>query len=184
MILTITDDFDLEKIAESGQCFRWKRLDKTTYRIIKTDQCLYVSSLGDNQYEFDCDDEAFQSFWLPYFDLETNYQSIRERIPEEDVFLQTAMEQEKGIRILRQDSWEMLITSIITQNRTIPAIQRSIELMSEMCGNRKTDDSGNEYYKEYYTEPFWVIDLYDENTRIFYIAAIDCLTGEFLIAKR
>ena len=84
MILTITDDFDLEKIAESGQCFRWKRLDKTTYRIIQTDQCLYVSSLGDNQYELDCDDETFQSVWSSYFDLETNYQSIRERIPEED----------------------------------------------------------------------------------------------------
>ena len=135
MILTIKDDFDLEKIAESGQCFRWKRLEKTTYRIIKTDQCLYVSSLGGNQYEFDCDDETFQSVWSSYFDLETNYQSIRERIPEEDVFLRTAMEQEIGIRILRQDSWEMLITSIITQNRNIPAIQRSIELMSEMCGN-------------------------------------------------
>ena len=146
MILTITDDFDLEKIAESGQCFRWKRLDKTTYRIIKSDQCLYVSSLGDNQYEFDCDDKAFQSVWTSYFDLKTNYQSIRERVPEEDVFLRTAMEQEKGIRILRQDSWEMLITSIITQNRNIPAIQRSIELISKMCGNRKTDSKGQAFY--------------------------------------
>ena len=146
MTLTVADDFDLEKIAESGQCFRWKRPDKTTYRIIKADQCVYVSSLGDDQYEFECDDETFQTVWSSYFDLETNYQSIRDRVPEEDSFLRTAMEQEKGIRILRQDSWEMLITSIITQNRNIPAIQRSIELMSGMCGNRQFDSRGLEYY--------------------------------------
>ena len=27
MITQILDDFDLEKIAESGQCFRWERID-------------------------------------------------------------------------------------------------------------------------------------------------------------
>ena len=40
----------------------------------------------------------------------------------------------------------MLITSIITQNRNIPAIQRSVELLSTMGGCRKEDASGNEYY--------------------------------------
>ncbi len=147
MEVRITDDLDLGKIAESGQCFRWKRVDENTFRIIAADRCVYTSQVADDLFCFDCDEESFNAFWYQYFDLAESYQRIRERIsPEADSFLWNAMEQEKGIRILRQDPWEMLITSIVTQNRNIPAIQRSIELMSEMSGDRHYDSCGAEYY--------------------------------------
>ena len=50
-----------------------------------------------------------------------------------DPFLCDAIADQQGIRILRQDAWEMLITSIITQNRNIPAIRKSVELLCEKC---------------------------------------------------
>ena len=147
MEVRITDDLDLGKIAESGQCFRWKRVNQNTFRIIAADKCVYASQASDDLFHFVCDEESFNTFWYQYFDLAESYQRIRERIsPEADPFLWNAMEQEKGIRILRQDPWEMLITSIVTQNRNIPAIQRSIELMSEMCGDKHYDSCGAEYY--------------------------------------
>ena len=147
MIITITDDFDLEKIAESGQCFRWKRIDDATWRIIAGNRCVYVSKLSHQRYRFSCSESSFQTFWTHYFDLEENYQNIRERVVHaDDPFLWAAMEQGKGIRILRQDPWEMLITFIISQNRNIPAIQRSVELLSSICGNRQYDPEGMEYY--------------------------------------
>ncbi len=147
MDITITDDFSLSGIAESGQCFRWSRTDENTFRIIAADQCTYASGIGNRVFRFDCDDKTFSDFWAPYFDLEESYQKIRSRIsPRKDPFLRKAMEQEKGIRILRQDPWEMLITSIITQNRNIPAIQRSVALLAEMCGERHLDSRGQEYY--------------------------------------
>ena len=147
MEVRITDDLDLGKIAESGQCFRWRQVNENTFRIIAADQCVYTSQVADDLFCFDCDEESFNAFWYQYFDLAESYQRIRERIsPEADSFLWNAMEQEKGIRILRQDPWEMLITSIVTQNRNIPAIQRSIELMSEMSGDRHYDSCGAEYY--------------------------------------
>ena len=40
----------------------------------------------------------------------------------------------------------MLITFIISQNRNIPAIRRSVELLSEMCGDRRIDSAGLAYY--------------------------------------
>ena len=147
MDVTITDDFDLLKIAESGQCFRWKKTDDTTWRIIAGDRCVYVSDLSNQQYRFDCNESSFRAFWAHYFDLDENYQRIRERIsPTDDPFLRAAMEQQKGIRILRQDPWEMLITSIITQNRNIPAIRQSVDLLALTCGNRRHDSGGMEYY--------------------------------------
>lgn len=147
MIVQISDDFDLEKIADSGQCFRWVRADGQTWRIIAGKQCLYVTETGNDLYELDCSKEAYSHFWHGYFDLGENYSRIREKIdPEKDPFLWKAAEKEKGIRILRQDPWEMLISFIISQNKNIPAIRRCIELLAARCGERMTDSKGLSYF--------------------------------------
>jgi hypothetical protein len=102
VIIRITDDFDPDRIAQSGQCFRWKKKEGETWRIIAGGACLYLTPLGDDLYEFDCTEDEYENFWRQYFDLQVNYQNIRERINrEEDLFLWQAAEQEKGIRILR-----------------------------------------------------------------------------------
>ena len=169
MTVTITDDFDLEKIAASGQCFRWQKVDEKIYRIIAADHCLYISQDGDQTYQVDCDESTFQTEWYSYFDLDESYQAVRERIaPEQDPFLWQAMEHEKGIRILRQDPWEMLITSVITQNRNIPAIQRSIELLSQMCGSNRYDSRGCEFHA--FPEPDQLITLSERQM-------LDCKLG-------
>ena len=40
----------------------------------------------------------------------------------------------------------MLITFIISQNRNIPAIRRSVELLAESCGEKKKDSRGRDYF--------------------------------------
>ncbi len=118
-----------------------------TYRIIARDRCLYLTVRGDGLYELDCTQDEYQEFWRGYLDLEENYKSIRSRIdPDGDPFLWEAAEHEKGIRILKQNPWEMLITFIISQNKNIPAIRRSVELLCEHCGEKKRDSRGLEYY--------------------------------------
>ena len=147
MIIRITDDFDPDRIAQSGQCFRWEKKEGETWRIIAGKACLYITPLGDDRYEFECSEEEFDTLWREYFDLQENYQNIRGRIDrEEDLFLWLAAKQEKGIRILRQDPWEMLITFIISQNRNIPAIRQSVELLAEKCGDKRIDSRGIGYY--------------------------------------
>ena len=147
MIVSIQDDFDLDRIADSGQCFRWHKLDDGGYRILHADQCLYIEDLGGQRFDLSCEPAAFDAVWQPYFDLDENYALIRARIdPAADPFLRAAAEQEKGIRILRQNPWEMLITFIVSQNRNIPIIRRSVELLAAACGEEKTDARGCAYY--------------------------------------
>lgn len=147
MIIQIEDDFDLDRIAESGQCFRWEKVEESTYRIIAGKSCLYITALGEGRFELDCSEAEFENFWQDYFDLKESYREIRERIdPGLDPFLWQAAEHEKGIRILRQDPWEMLISFIISQNKNIPAICRSVELLAESCGEKRTDSRGRVYY--------------------------------------
>ncbi len=157
MVIQIDDDFDPDKIADSGQCFRWEKIsaqmpsssgeENVSYRILAGSSCLYFSALGDGQYRLDCTQEEYENFWRDYFDLGQDYRKIRERIdPGKDPFLWKASEHEKGIRILQQDPWEMLISFIISQNRNIPAIRRSVEYLARACGDKKTDSKGLEYY--------------------------------------
>lgn len=158
MFLQFEDDFDLEIIADSGQCFRWNRVDARertagdcllpAYRIIAGDDCLYITALGEGCFELECSEDEYCDRWADYFDMKEDYRSIRSRIdPEMDPFLWEAAEHEKGIRILRQDPWEMLISFIISQNKNIPAIRRSVEKLAEACGEMGVDTRRETYYK-------------------------------------
>lgn len=186
MFLTISDDFNPDKIADSGQCFRWEKVDPRTYRIISGAECLYLTSLGDDRYELECSEAAFADYWSGYLDLDEDYARIRARIdPGSDPFLSLAAEREKGIRILRQDPWEILVTFIISQNRNIPAIRRSVELLAESCGEKRRDSRGQAYFA--FPSPSAVAALSEESLnrcrlgyrcRYVHAAAVAVLRGE------
>ena len=148
MILKITDDFDLNKIAESGQCFRWFLLPDGGYLIPHRDYSLIIRKVsGKDTYELSCSEEEYKKIWAPYLDMENDYSHIRSLIPQKkDPFLYEASESQKGIRILKQDFFETLISFIISQNRNIPAIKRSIELLCESCGDERIAPDGSKYF--------------------------------------
>ena len=134
MKVFIDDDFDLKKIEESGQCFRVSELEDETWRFVHLDRILYIKKTGDREYEASASPKDWEKIWLPYFDLNRSYEDIRLSIPTEDSFMRKAAEYGKGIRVLRQDPWEMLITFIISQRKNIPAITKSVELLCDMFG--------------------------------------------------
>ncbi|MCR5157395.1 MAG: 8-oxoguanine DNA glycosylase, N-terminal domain-containing protein, partial [Butyrivibrio sp.] len=72
MIIKIEDDFDLAKIADSGQCFRFNKCDGG-YSVAAGSRHVPVKELGDDRYDFGCDEAEFEDFWRDYFDLDTSY---------------------------------------------------------------------------------------------------------------
>lgn len=147
MVLEIVDDLDLARIADSGQCFRWEPAPSGGCRVLNGAKCLYVRELEAGTFELSCDETEFNDVWKGYLDLGEDYASIRSRIdPKADPFLWQAMEEEKGIRILRQDPWEMLVTFIISQNKNIPAIRRSVNLLCKACDEEMKDVRGESYH--------------------------------------
>lgn len=145
--IAIADDFDLEKIADSGQCFRFNRC-KDGYSVVAQDKYLFIKKCSEKEYELDCSQKDFDCFWKRYFDLDTSYSGIRGLIEkEEDEYLYRAAEFGKGIRILQQDPWEMLISFIISQRKNIPAIKASIEKLCKLSGKKiAVDPEGNDVY--------------------------------------
>lgn len=136
MEVHIPDLFDLQKIADSGQCFRVAPLPDGAYRFITGEQVLYIRHTSGETYQVSCDRDVWERVWSPYFDLGRSYRELGKTIPPEDGFLNRAAGAGAGIRILRQDPWEMLITFIISQRKSIPAIRSVVELLSERYGTR------------------------------------------------
>lgn len=132
----IRDDFDLNKIINSGQCFRALEIAPGIFRFISGRHVLYISHVKGMHYTISCSRYVWNHVWKPYFDLSFDYGALRNQIPAKDTFLTKAADYSKGIRILSQDPWEMLITFIISQRKSIPAIRSSVEKLCEKAGQK------------------------------------------------
>lgn len=145
-IIKIHDDFDLRKIIDSGQCFRAREIENNLFRFITKKYVVYIKQVDETTFDVSCSQADWEGTWAAYFDLETNYAEIRESIcqfAERTAcgdYLKSAVEFSKGIRILRQEPFETLISFIISQRKTIPAIRKSVELICDQFGRIvKTD---------------------------------------------
>lgn len=129
-------DLDLNQIALSGQCFRMRKTGEDTFGVAAADKYVEIVQKGE-EFWFSCEEEEFQNFWSPYFDLETDYSRIKKLVDREDQYLTQAVEFGGGIRILRQDLWEMIITFLVSQNNNVGRIRRSIEALCDALGEAR-----------------------------------------------
>lgn len=137
----IIDDFDIKQLADSGECFRWNKIDENKYRGIF---CNSVCEVTQNGNEVLIDGIEDIDLINEYFDLTRDYKKIKE-FYQQDEILKDAMKFGYGIRILNQDKFETLISFIISANNNIPRIKKSIEKISEKYG-KKIKYKNEEYY--------------------------------------
>ena len=137
--------FSIPQICESGQCFRLDPAGGDTYELIAGDRWLGIRA-GEEETVLSCPQEEYEEFWKSYFDLETDYQHYLNRISGDDLYLTEAARFGSGIRILRQDTWEMIITFILSQQNNIRRIKGLIRALSERYGTRCRKPDGTAYY--------------------------------------
>lgn len=146
VILEGVADFDPKHIFECGQCFRWHREDNGSYTGVAKGKVINVLREDEKIYLNNTNLEDFNSIWYNYFDLGTNYTDIKNTLKSMDEYLDKACDFGWGIRILRQDGWEMLISFIISSNNRIPMIQKAIENLSRNFGKYIGNYNGKDYY--------------------------------------
>lgn len=130
------EHFNLDQIASSGQCFRWKKISNDTYVIPAPrrksaqieDLCISYNRETPDEFTLSCSEDDWNSQWYFYFDCPTDYDKIESLIRGSgDEHVIQAYEEGNGIRILRQDLWEMIVTFIISQNNNIKRITASVD---------------------------------------------------------
>ena len=122
-VLENVNSFELKDIFDCGQCFRWNEQEDGSYTGVFGNNVLNVKKNNDNIiFEGICENEIEKTV-KNYFDLNRNYEKIKERLPRIDKNMQVSIEYGKGIRILNQDLWETIISFIISANNNIPRIK-------------------------------------------------------------
>ena len=125
-------NFDLRQTFLCGQCFRWKENDNGGFSGIAMGRRLTLSELNGEIIIEGVQKEDIPK-WRGYFDLDTDYSEYI-RLFSADKTLKAACEGSPGIRILRQEPFETLISFIISQNNNIPRISGIIGRLCESFG--------------------------------------------------
>lgn len=162
-LLSFPEEISLDKIVRSGQCFRPKEIAPSCFRFVSKESILYLKQVSEKKLAFSVhesssmieqgemnkgflkensagsaskDMEDWKKIWLPYFDGKRKYKRI-EKNCRGDLHLQKCMDFGKGLRILKQDPFETLITFILSQRKSIPAIRSSVEKLCEQFGEKR-----------------------------------------------
>lgn len=137
--------FKLKDIFECGQCFRWNKEKDGSYIGVVNNNVIKVTK-NENEIIFkSVGEDNLKELVTYYFDLERDYDAIKEKLSKIDENMKKSIEYGKGIRILNQDLWETIISFIISANNNIPRIKGIIDRMSKAYG-KKIIFEGKNYY--------------------------------------
>ena len=137
--------FELKDIFDCGQCFRWNEQEDGSYTGVFEENVLNVSKKNNEIIFKGICKEDIKKTVEKYFDLNRNYEEIKNKLSKIDENMKKSIEYGKGIRILNQDLWETIISFIISANNNIPRIKGIIERLSKKYG-KEIDWNGNKYY--------------------------------------
>lgn len=147
-VLKNIESFEPENIFECGQCFRWNLEKDGSYTGVIGNNVLNVKKKGMDILITGMCEQNIEKLCNQYFDLNTNYEEIKTYLSKIDNHLRLSIRCGEGIRILKQDIWETLISFIISANNNIPRIKGIIERISRKYGKQIIWKN-----KQYYTFP-------------------------------
>ena len=143
---TITLDaetpFSADATFSCGQCFRWKETDGwwcgvaggATIRLRQEGPELWF-------------DGCTETFLRHYLALDISLPELYAAISDSgDEIIRRAVVNYPGLRILRQDPWECLISFLCSQNTQIPNITRMVENLAAFVGEGKREDGKDQGY--------------------------------------
>ncbi len=122
--------FNLDVTLCCGQVFRWDKKGDWWYGIVR-DQPVKIRQTN-AELEFTNADEKFIE---NYFGLDDDLQKIRAKIGK-DKHVRKAIREFWGLRVVRQDPWECLISYICATYKSITAIKNMLFKLSKKFGKK------------------------------------------------
>ena len=144
-VLKNQESFELKHIFECGQCFRWNEESDGSYTGVFKENVLNVRKNNNEIIFSGLLNGNIKEIVEDYFDLNRNYEEIKQNLSKIDKYLKNSIEYGNGIRILNQDLWETIISFIISANNNIPRIKGIIERISKKYG-KEIKWNGKKYY--------------------------------------
>ncbi len=146
IIIKDASDFSVAQTLECGQCFHFVKLNEDDYVLSAYGKMLHITQNGDEIILHDTSRKDFDDIWYNYFDLGNDYGEIKRQLLEKDDKLKEAIETMWGVRILKQEFFETLISFIISQNKQIPHIKKIVADISRTKGKLLGEVNGVSVY--------------------------------------
>lgn len=144
IILKDQPDFRLSHIFDCGQCFRFEPMSENRYIGVAFGKVLDIEQIGDSVILHGAAREDMD-LWRRFLDLDRDYGALKRCLSDGDEVMRCAVECGDGIRILRQDTWETIVSFIISASNNIPRIKGIIGRLCENFGD-EIRYNGNVYY--------------------------------------
>ncbi len=120
----------LDTTLSCGQAFRWHRDGGEWHGVVSGKAISVMQDEGDLYFK-----GCSERFLFRYLSMDADYAGLRRKARNDPALLR-AMGKYPGLRILRQDPWEMLVSYICSANNSIPNIQRCVESIAEKYGSK------------------------------------------------
>lgn len=117
-------------LIDSAQCFSWKKVNDAFYAAISGSAVKLYRDLTGIYAE-----GADAEFARYYLDLDRNYAKIATEFEHISAVSQ-AIRLYSGMRILKQDAWETLISFILSANNNVSRIRNLVEKLSQLLGEK------------------------------------------------
>jgi N-glycosylase/DNA lyase len=131
--------FDLDFTLCCGQVFRWKKTGGWWFGVVCDNAFKIRQCEGGLDFE-----NVSEGFVKRYFGLNDDLEKISAGISK-DEFITKALRRFEGLRIVRQEPWECLISFICATYKSIAAIELMLSKLSRKFGE-KADLEGLDFY--------------------------------------
>jgi len=132
-----------------------------SYIGVANSQAVRISAEGSRVQIDGITDEDYENFWKKYLDVDRDYSAVKSAVNINST-MDKAVNFGNGIRILRQDFFEALISFIISQRSSIPKIKNCVDKLCRLYG-KEIKFEGESYYA--FPTPEKIVSLSEDEIR-------------------
>ena len=138
--------YSLALTFDCGQCFRFEPTERGTFEGVAFGEYIEMSQPEEGKILLHGVKPEDADKWKAFLALDTDWEQIRLDVASRSEILSDAASLAGGIRILKQDEFEALISFVISQCNNIPRIKGLISALSKSYGNEIIHADGRSFY--------------------------------------
>ncbi len=145
LVIDVENELDLENTLTCGQIFRYQQEIDNSFTVVISDRVINLKYDNYKLYVKSNKLDNLENVIRKYLDLDRDYKSIMDKIRVMDSTLAKYLDNSLGLKMIKQDKLECIISYVISQNNSVRNIQMSLNMLSESYGE-KVEFLNKEYY--------------------------------------
>lgn len=145
MVIKNIKTFDLDNTITCGQIFRYEKEEDNSFTVILSDRIINIKKDKNDLIVNSNNMNNLEEVVRNYFDLDRDYEKINNILLENDIEIKEIIDKSKGLKMIREPHFEVIISYILSSNNGVPQIKNALDNISKKYG-KKVYFNNKEYY--------------------------------------